>query len=352
MQEKLALTVGVFGFYSSMNFGDDLMALIVCKYLETLNVKPVLFTDNKKLYDKYSINTESSISTFISRIDMLVYGGGGVLLSENSVLLSQINQLIEACHANCIPFYVISIGGNGLALDKLSSIQQRLVKSAKYITLRNPQDLVVLNDISTPGDFYHDIVWLTPYFFEFKSPKSIVKRIGINMSFGSERYSKLFTLIMKFIVRLRKDCEFIFLDGTPKTESRFLKVLDLSTYSNNCSKATYSELYEYVALIGSLDLVITNRLHIGVVALSYGITTISFLGETKAKLLFENVGIKDLVWEKDGFYKILYYFSTSKQLKKITTILKNFDTSPITNNSMNHLKKLSAIIQKNSKLSE
>jgi len=342
---KSGLTVGVFGLYSARNFGDDLMALIICKHLESLNINYVLFS-SMDFWQQYGINnTEIQIEAFVDKVDMVVYGGGGILQPNKRARgdseIFPLSPLLDLCQQKSIPVYAISVGGSGVDFDKLPPISQRLVLEADYITFRNSQDWIRLKSNSKSGVFFHDIVWTTPYFFPNQRKSKVRKRIGINI-YTSGRKGKIFKWIMQFIVKLRQECEFIFIHVSG---DRF-RAVDLSLYNDNCSKRFYSDLSKDIDFISSLDLFITCRLHMGVAAMSFGVPTICLWGSRKAQLLFQDIGLEHLVWRRDGYYKLIWYFSTPKRLNSLTSSLDNFQLKPIIENSLNHLIELTKIVTK------
>ncbi len=347
MAIKNGLTVGVFGHYSAMNFGDDLMALIICKHLESLNISYVLFSKMDS-WQQYAINnTEFKIDAFIDQVDIVVYGGGGILQHRKAGETTfNLGKLLDICKQKSIPVYAISVGGNGVTIDKITPIEcQRLVLEAELITFRNLQDLAQLKPNSNSGKFFHDIVWTTPCFFPNQRQSNIRKKIGINIYSHGGKKGKIFKEIMKFIVKLRQECEFIFIEVRKSTDDSF-RAFDLSSYSDNCSKISYSDLEKDIEFISSLDLLITSRLHIGVVAMSFGVPTISLWGSRKAQILFQDIGLGHLVWQNDGLYKLIWFFSSPERLNSLTSILDNFTPKPIIENSMNHLIELTKIVTK------
>ena len=93
-------------------------------------------------------------------------------------------------------------------------------------------------------------------------------------------------------------------------------------------------------------MLITDRLHIGLTALSYKIPTISFSANKKAKIAYKNCNLASFCWGLEGFLKLFYYFSTPKRFKNLLDSFTNIKVDSIAENAMNHFAELSRIIEK------
>lgn len=348
------MSVGLFGYYRRGNFGDDLMAYLMARYLHSIGLAVVIYGSTDLFHDIYGFETEEDLDSFVERVDTVVVGGGGALIprigqsSPANDFSSEMGRVIDLCESKGIRIYGISVGGNGLPLHEIHPrSRRRLVESAAFLTLRNPQDLALLASTNTPGAFHHDIVWTTPRYLQSpSSPRPTRWRIGVNLYLSSRSALGLSArAALHAIVRMRRDCEFFFID-VHRHASGVRSATSVSPPHENCSHVRFSELQADIAFIRSLDLVITSKLHLGVVALSFGVPTISMAtDERKIDLLYHNVNLQQLRWGSGGWQSLLYYFSSLDRLQRLFASLDGFDVRPIMEDAMGHYRALDRLAQ-------
>jgi polysaccharide pyruvyl transferase WcaK-like protein len=348
------MKVGLFGYYNFGNFGDDIMAFIISQHLKSKRIKFRIFGDPTIFRDQHNLNTTNSIKNLVDYSDIIIIGGGGCLIPRKDKYFTEYNnqiaRLIELCKLKSTPLYAISIGGNGVPLKRIYPKPRRdLIHSIRYATFRNPRDLKLLNESKIKGHYYPDIAWLTPRFFQGKRTKT--KKIGINiMPSKNILFRFILDIIIKTAIKKNRDYEFIFIDTRSKLNLDRFNTFHLKGKYSNCSKRKFHQLNEDIEFIKSLDLLITSRLHIGIIALAYNIPVISFLPKIKTKHAFKNVGLHHLLWGIGGLFNLIYYFSSKKRLRKLLNSLSHFNSTPIINNAEHHLKELDSIITRNENL--
>ena len=354
------MKVGIFGNYSNGNFGDDLMGVIFAKYLKSLNLGVCLYSKSKVFKDKYGIPVISSLKEFLEQTDILIFGGGGILIPRKksaglNLFHNELEELYKTCNENRNPLYLISIGGYGLPLKKIyPEVRSKLLSASTAVTIRNPQDLMAVSQAGKKGKFYHDIVWTAHRFFpKLTSRSNNNKKIGVCLYFDGFFISRFNFLnsFLKYIIKkvfeisfgLNKNYEFIFID-IHNTTNEF-SALNLSSKRYNYYERRFSDLEDDINFIQTLNLLITNRLHLGVVALSFGIPVINFSKENKILLFFKNCGLTHLNWNlRTGLLKLLYFFSSEKRTEKLFNLLENYDTQPMIDDAFNHFKELERML--------
>ncbi len=346
--------IGLFGVYSARNFGDDLMAVIFGKSLQEMGVEFTIFGLPTE-YGPYGFSISTSLEEFVDTNDLIVYGGGGILQpkEKDSFLGHQLETLLYLCRQQSKPVFCFSIGGQGLPLDNIVPPARRhLVKQAEYVTLRLRADLPILDEAGTSGAHYEDVVWRTPSFFPRVSSNKAKgrPRIGINLYPHSVREKRLLPRIFFFLTRMRQDCDFVFLESMFGADELYgdYQAFYPSRMRSNCTYYKFHSVDDGVQCVQSFDLLITNRLHLGMVAMSYGIPSIALFPLPKTRLCYQELGLGDLCWNTGQFWKIYQLRSPEAQTELLRTF-EHFDLETVRRNARQHLVKLEEVVRECSK---
>ena len=181
--------IALFGYYNYDNWGDNFMALVFSSYLKNKDAVFSVFIEDakKRYYTQHIEHISSSLEEFLEDKDLVIYGGGGALVPrkhDSTSFCGHLKKLLEICRRKKLPIYAISVGGIGNHSKGLvPPVRKDLFDALEYVTVRNPQDLLFLKKFNKNGRFYHDILWLTPEFFEIK--KSWIKNSGSGSMFGT-----------------------------------------------------------------------------------------------------------------------------------------------------------------------
>lgn len=343
--------VGLFGVYSAKNFGDDLMGFIFGKALQGLGATFTLYAPGPES-GRYGFPVASSVSQLVESSDLIVYGGGGILQPKKNdrFLGKELDTLLQLCRRHSVPIYCLSIGGMGLALSEIiPPARRQLVEQAAYVTLRLRADLPLLGDAGTMGTHHEDVVWTTPSFFP---PVPIEKsgrkrtRIGINLYPHSGRERRLLPRIFQILTAVRRDCDFVFLESMFGDEAVYgdYQAYRPEKMRSNCSYYKFQSVEDGIECTQSFDLVITNRLHLGIVAMSYGIPSITLFPLPKTRLCYRELGLDRLCWDRKHIWKIGYLLTPQSQGWLLHTY-QQFNLEQVRENASLHLRKLEEILQ-------
>jgi polysaccharide pyruvyl transferase WcaK-like protein len=337
--------VGLFGAYHATNFGDDLMAVIFARTLEGLGVPFTVFGLGKEYEARYGFPVCSSAAELVDASDLIVVGGGGLLQPHKTMnpgfVGRELGDLLEACRKRSVPILCFSLGGAGLPLDQITpDARRQLVERAEYCTLRLRAELPLLEQAKTPGAHHDDVVFTTPSFFPPLSQQRSESgrlRIGICLHRFSRGDWRLFKVFFHVLAWVRRDCDFVFFESrfaeTGRTAKRALnptRTLRLP----NCSYYKFDSLEDGTEFLQGLDLVITNRLHLGVTAMSYGKAYIGLLPKPKTRIQLRELGLDQVCWVQR--WK-LFTLLVPALLRRVIRGFESFDLERVREDAALHL---------------
>ena len=145
--------VGLVGLYGQGLFADDLMGVIFGLFLRRLGVPFSVYKLCKPYAEAFGFTVAHSVEELLEDAQALLWGGGGLLVPWSNLVYNLVyphleadySRLIAATRAKGIPMYAFSVGGSGEYPRKLTpSYKQSFLESAEYISVRNREDLPLL----------------------------------------------------------------------------------------------------------------------------------------------------------------------------------------------------------------
>ena len=209
--------VGIFGYYSSANWGDDVMGRLFAQLVRDAGGEVRLFTTNPDAAYFAGIATARDPAAFVDASDLVVYGGGGLLATKHddaSPFAQAIDAIVNAAQKSSTPVHALSVGGGGQPGSALPGFVRRLLSAADRVTVRNRSDLETVRDFNRGAEWYQDVLWLTPS--HYRLPASPVGRltVAVNLSgVASRRRKSVCKQLFRVIGRFRTDIEFVFINS-------------------------------------------------------------------------------------------------------------------------------------------
>jgi len=290
VENKKRITVGLFGFYNEDNWGDDLMAGLFFRALRQKHINVCVYkTSEANAYFK-GMQLVDSPEELVRQSSLLIYGGGGILATkqnDESAFAKVIERITSCAREAGKEIYLISVGGVGAPPDELPRFVQQLIRQAKQVTVRNPQDLITVQSLNPEVQFFHDIVWLAPEYFQLPEPSDGRSLVAINIAGGRDlRFAGLLRLLFRFVGMVRTGSDLIFIDSQKVS----------SVASAHGQGWRFSSPEADIAMIEKLTCVVSNKLHFGLACMSYGKPFLSVLGHGKTKLMLQNIGLDAFVY--------------------------------------------------------
>ena len=292
MNKKL----GLFGSYNRNNFGDDLLAYFISmQFSKEYDV--CVFSTNIKIELPRNVMLLTSLTEFIEKCDLLVLGGGGLLTNvPDPELESQLFSLLQQAQEKQLPLYIISIGGDQKNRQEvneyLGSGRRKLFSYPylKYVSVRTNEHYGSQN---SKWHQFEDILW-TCMDTLLPAPKNNNNSYKIGIHLSNIPILRVATLIAELFAILTlgriKLVYFKTHDEGINSISELSNVLPFhSTINNNIG------IYKYTSALNDLNILISAKMHIGLLMLSINKPFLSFGGPTKAHNLLQKLNLEDFI---------------------------------------------------------
>jgi len=354
LAERKAARVALTGYYGAGNFGDDLMAVIFGQHLQAAGIRFRVYRLCKAYAEPAGFEVAGTPEELLEGVDLLVHGGGGMLVNwrqiESALLFpgahgAGVTQMaLERGVRQCL----LSVGGDGTYPKEFSPPdKEALVQAAEYVSVRNPADRDALQERGIQCDYFPDIVWQAARLAGGGRPRSRgVRRVGIDIYFSNmARQGALHILpLLAWLMRSRRDVEFVLMDSTNRT-MRPYRGLGMALKGRNAVAHQFSDLAGDLALLGSLDLLITSRLHTMLAALACGVPAISVYGEKKTRLMLETLDRRDLYYGSGRAAGWLKLMMRPGELERLVEGYELPDTASLASGSEGHLRALLRLVE-------
>ena len=325
------MKVAVWGSYNHGNFGDDAMAILFARHLDRRGYKPVVYRLDRAVAAAEGIAVADSLDELLEDAVVLVLGGGGLLVGDSllrRLIVSHARAferdfavLHDALRRRRIPAIAVSIGGDGRGIRTSLPAGRRALFSdpllgAASVRLRGDVDLLAA--LGRRAGYYPDVLLdiatLLPT--TFVAPEPGRARIGINVA--TKVASGLRPMLLQ-LAGANADCELVFI-GSHLPSHGFTYEMMLEGNMSNLTQEHYRSPGQMMALLGSLDVLISSKLHVGVTALSMGVPFLSFGGKGKTRGFLEQAGLADAIFAPGDEAKLLSLISSRRAVSRLREV--------------------------------
>lgn len=293
------MKVAIFGSYNYGNYGDDLMGVMFAHRLKQLGVDPIVYCLDPALAKTYGIKTTRSLDALLSDVKFCVIGGGGLLTGKSN--LSALDQEIESGYEafalatqryNC-PVYPLSVGGDGRGKETpLPKGRYSIFSSptCKLTTVRNQSDIGLMKHLGKEVVCYPDVLWSAPSYWNLTKHESVpgVLKIGVNLRDTSKH--RAFVSALVFVSQLSQQKVEIHLIRSHLAQYPVNHEMMPHSRQPHLRSYTYSDPVETLAFLASLDVLVSQKLHLGLSALAMGVPFISYGGQGKTHTMLNSIG--------------------------------------------------------------
>ena len=288
MKLQQGLEVGVWGSYHYGNFGDDLMAELFAGQLREWGYQPVVFSRNPGVVAPSTARVMPSINAWQGR-DVVM--GGGAMLSSDTLaeyflrpatraVRREFDELVQWCRANDGKVIPISVGGDGTGEAQIRGSRRQLFAGpwATNGTVRLRADQVLMSRaFDKRYAYYPDVLFATARLMKIprRMPSAPARcfRVGINLH-------RKRAVVVVDALRARFGSA---LDLVPITTHSSVFEHPYEWGSGEGHALAYETMVPFVQGLGGLDLLVSDKLHVGLVAATLGTPFLSYQGKAKTQ---------------------------------------------------------------------
>jgi polysaccharide pyruvyl transferase WcaK-like protein len=253
---------------------------------------------------RFGFDVAHSPEALLDGADLLVWGGGSSLIPWRGYIYRKFHPkatrgniavMLEA-ERQGVRLVALSVGGDGNpAPPDPRERRAKLLSLASRMTVRNQADLALPQRMGVRCEWFPDIVWHTSAMFPVTQSGSRGRlRIGIDVYPSNllRQYGAYFAALLQMAVLRRPDVEFVFIDSANRTRSPY-RGIGLAVRGRNVTRYQFEHLEPDLRMLAGLDAIVSTRLHVPMVCLTYGVPAASVFGEGKTRLLFDSLGFNE-----------------------------------------------------------
>jgi len=290
------VTIGLAGWYHKGNFGDDLMAMMITKKLVREELDVVLWGIDEEEAMRWGATSIRERQSFLSMIDVLVFGGGGLLANADieDDFDKFLKSLVEGATNRGVAIHGISLGGDGsLTPSTISPGRKALLENISLLTVRNPQDVGDVAQFGVDSSFHHDIVWrCEEYISRSKRSNNVSREWGsviVNIEEKS-KVRKLFVLISSVYGSISPQ-RFRYM-GIISRDENLHNMQKFLGHNGIINYEKYESVESCLRKIQRSSLVVSSKMHIGICSMALGGDFLSIFGVKKTKIMMGNINKK------------------------------------------------------------
>lgn len=313
MDQSTKKTIALHGSYYHENFGDMLLIDIMAKWIKEHNQQNEVLLPHAPQKTTEVLNVEGRGFSSLYKANALIYGGGGYLGEPPSKkYMWGFRSTMRHFPASKLmklqkkPYSVIGTGVGPLTNPIAKNAFANLCKGAEVLGVRDIESKNFLIDYGINENKIiqtSDIVMqmnkkdIEEKYFEeaYLDLKELKKPIKIGVHIGHNSFKKGTTHIKEEIIEIAKnnnDIGIVLLcDGSgspPEVVQEIKKELPSQSII-----VSYKNHWYFSALLGSMSLVITTKLHVGITATALGRTAISFPAHSKTPRFYKEINALD-----------------------------------------------------------
>jgi hypothetical protein len=289
--------IGLIGSYHPRNFGDDLMAVIFALSIKRAGGQPLVWGLDRTLGERYGVEWCESLDRLCEEAEVVVLGGGHFLSARPREQFRRRRATkpgwLGAVEHSGLALYLASVGGSGgRSYEQLGRSRASWILRSPSLrggTVRLPNDVAGLANLrpELPVAYFPDVVLSSPDFLGVRTEtrQTSVDRVGINLS--RRRLGRRASTIRR-IAQCHRGVEFVYIDSHAASSECHFEFVPTALRSNE-SVVFCDDPKGALEMIGSLDLLISSNLHLGVAAMALGVPFMSVGGREKTQAFLSDV---------------------------------------------------------------
>lgn len=288
--------VGIWGSYHYGNFGDDLMAELFARQVRSWGHEPVVFSTNPHVVSPGIARVLPDLADWRDG-RVLVIGGGAMLSSDTWIeyLLRPATKAVEREFAALLAFcrrhspavIPISIGGGGTDDARVLGSRASFFEGpwARQGTVRLRGDLKLLNKrFGKTYEDHPDVLFGTARLLG--RPNQRRRRSGGPLRVGINLHRKRAVDVIAALAHLGSDIETV-----PVTTHSSVFPTPYEWGHGGPRALDYQTLDPFLDGLASLDLIVSDKLHVGLVGATLGVPFLSYMAKAKTAALHRELGV-------------------------------------------------------------
>ncbi len=311
------MNIYIHGSFMNDNYGDFLLYYVAKNTVEDVARKndKVYSSDVDKSYDKYTSVRRRSKFSAIFESDAVVFAGGGYFGEPNK---HKIYWNIRCLWKHLLPAFLIALRRTpfvvvGVEVGPLSfrlsrCLMKYIATHAEVISVRNEESKVFLRDIGVKRDIGLNPDWIMGVKKSDllkklnKKQLQVINDINSNMKRGDKTIAVHLTgnpdgsSMSKMVDDLRKYGKsekvtyVIVCDQARKKQAERAAILQSKLSGCKSSVVLYDGPWLLTAILDTVDVVMTDKLHVGIVATLFGKEVISVALHPKTGKFYRLIG--------------------------------------------------------------
>lgn len=305
------------GASAGTNFGDFLFAKMFQEFVGNIIGHENVYWYNKGYHSFspfFSRHLNYNREFDLSEIDGLVYISGGYFCGDDHTFKDYLIRFLNyfsigiRCIVKRIPYCIIGVEAAKSKNVLIDRVQRIIIKHAKVAVVRNQQSLNYIETIlgknsgrafctadsvfSMKTDFFDD--YDIPQEIESRECPKLLLHCRPNLSQSRMHFEKIVPIVNMFLDR-HPDYKVVL--SPDQYNEGFNKVADKTKellHTDNVIVYQYDEPIALCKVINNCDVIITDKLHVGIVGAHLSKSVISFSGHTeKISRLYKQLGIEE-----------------------------------------------------------
>jgi len=290
--------------FGSSNFGDFIYANgIYNTIISKTWISTAVFYNPSSYFIKYIENYSAKKISLKETMGLIYIPGGYFIQEKNPSLKSSLFRFFRyipiglKCNIMKIPICIIGIGAGPINSKILKYGIKKICEKASCITVRDKKSLNTLQNMCKCNLYNYGDMILS---FELKSKRKVTEQIKLVQQWADQKkiviihYNhsivalKLFSKIVKRIKEKGFKC-IVSSDSILANENELFKIFTKNT-DNDIYHFKYDDPFEFLELINMADLIITCKLHAGVVASLFGKSVVcTAINSEKTRRYYEQI---------------------------------------------------------------
>ncbi|WP_413378017.1 polysaccharide pyruvyl transferase family protein [Alkalihalobacillus sp. 1P02AB] len=328
--------IALHGSYYHHNYGDILLMDIMRKWIKEYDEKIEVLLPYAQSYIAKDIGAERYGEKYLNEADAFIFGGGGYFGEppQKKYLwglrnIQRYSLPRKKLTKNNKPYAIIGVGAGPISNPLTRNSIVKTVRKAKFVAVRDEESKKFLIDnnvdkasLIETSDIVNQLSKDDIPASASKEAEEIVKssegqiKVGIHLgNFDNKEVRKvIIDEITKFSNENLNVSIFLICDWKGKYSD---VTLELSERISRAVLVPYKDHWTFTALIGQLDLVLTTKLHVGIVSSALNKHAISIAAHSKTPRFYKQINASDRCIQLDdlreGFvYEKLSYYSFKK----------------------------------------